>query len=291
MDLESILEEYSLTDFAVGAGGCQNQSPLECCEHDITVFDGRVEGELVVEQDGNFVRVHHGSLNEYHSNILAQLCDLQILRDDRWEIRMLLSTLRERRGDLFRDSARNSLLDLLFCTARARHGLAAGDMLAPAWLKCAAFYLADAICFSNGIRPSPAHMLGALRKLDRDPISEKLAVVHSCIGIDRATPVLLERMSKSTMGLSDMVEGNGHSGIIGRKHDYMAGHQQIPDCYFYLGYTSRNIMVAAKDMMPSRPELAHVLRIALDLDGDTERALGQCRILRGAANEILASAT
>lgn len=289
MDLDSVLEEYSLTDFAAGIGGCQNQNPMHCCEYNVTVFDEKDEADLVIESGGRIVRIHHSSLNESRSNVLVQLCDLKVLQDDGWALRTLLARLRERRSEIFKDSVKNCLLDSLFCNARAFDGLRSSDALAPAWLKCAAFYLADAICLSNGSRPSPAHMLGDLRALGRSRINEKLAVVNACVGAERASPSLLKRMSISTMQLSDILEGNGHSKIIGRKCEHMIKRRPLTDCYFYLGYVGRGIMTASRDAIVGRAELIHGLKLALDLDNDKEKVADQCARLQKAASEVLAT--
>lgn len=289
MDLADVLDEYSLTDFPVGIGGCHQQSPMECCEQNVTVFDEKEENDMVEEVDRCIIRIHHGSLNESRSNVLVQLCDMSIYRDTRFELGTLLSKLNERRGEIFNDSMKNSLLDSLFCNARAHDGLEANDMLAPAWLKCAAFYLADAICLSNGIRPSPTHMLKTLRGLDRNPINVKLAAVNSCLGIERATPELLERMANATSRLSDIVEDSGHSKIIWRKYSHMVGNRLIADCYFYLGYVARNIMVLSRNSILPDSEMAYILKVALDLENDVVKIAQQCTLLRGTANEILSS--
>ena len=289
MDVEAVLEKYALADFAVGSGGCWNHDPMECCERDITVFDGRDEADLIAECSDGIIRVHHGTLNESRSAVLVQLCDLAVLRDDGWEIRMLLSRLDERRDALFRDSARDCLLDAMFCTSRARQGLASGDGLAPVWLKCAAFYLADAACLAHGARPSPAHMLGTLRRLRGDPAEGVLDLIHTCTGIGRATPTLLDRMSRSAAGLSDLTEGNGHSRIIAKKYRHMTENRQLADCHFYLGYVSRNLMVAAKESVRTRPSLGHILRVSMDVEADTGDQLAQCRSIRDAADGILSS--
>ena len=42
--------------------------------------------------------------------------------------------------------------------------------------------------------------------------------VTQTVGIERATPPLLERILKSTIGFSDLVEKNNHSQIICNKN-------------------------------------------------------------------------
>ena len=213
MDISGLLEEYSLADFAAGLGGCQNSSPMQCCEYDIAVFDEKSEVDTILNYDGQIARIHHNSFNESRSRILAQLCDLRIISDKKMQLGTFLAKLNERRSEIFADAAKDCLLDSMFCNARALDA-ETEKALSLAWAKCAAFYLADAICLANMIRPSPAHMLGAIRRLETSRINEKIGFVASCIGMERASPVLLGRMAESAAGLSDAVEGNDHSKII-----------------------------------------------------------------------------
>ena len=96
------------------------------------------------------------------------------------------------------------------CITKTKNGLD-GDPYASTWLKCAAFFLADAISVINLQCPSPTHMLNILRKFKKNKINECISTIAESIGIERATPTLLSRMSKSTTGFSDMIEANSHS--------------------------------------------------------------------------------
>lgn len=288
MEYAKLLEHYSLNDFPVGLGGCHTEKPLPCCEHNITVFDDKKETDLVVEYEGNFVKIHHGSINESSSNVLIQLSNMRIVQDDQWELRMFLSKIKQKQTLLFKDAMKNSLFDALFCNAKAKESIKNNDNFAPCWIKSAAFYLADALAFYNKIRPSPTHFLYYLRKLTKNPVNEKLAIINECIGIERASPFLLDRMSKSTMGFSEMVEENEHSKIIRQKHDFLVKNSLISDCYFYLGYVNRNNLIKIKNSISKRPDLIHVLKVAFDIENDAAKLENQSKIIQKTANEILA---
>jgi len=94
MDPKIFLEEQSLKNFPSGLGGCksENQS-FECCEYNITIFDNKTEDDLIIEYENELVKVHHGSLSETNSNVLIQYHNLQIILDEQWELRMLLSKI------------------------------------------------------------------------------------------------------------------------------------------------------------------------------------------------------
>ena len=91
------------------------------------------------------------------------------------------------------------------------------------------------------------HMLDLLRKLEKNTINEHISVATQTIGIERTTPTLLERMLKSTIGFSDMVEKNNRSQIIQQKHEFFVKNSMLSDCYFYLGYINKDNFVKIKD--------------------------------------------
>ena len=100
MEHKKILENLSVENFPVGLGGCKNQGPsYDCCEYDITIFDGTKE-ESFLEHDGNFYHVYHGTLQEVSPDILLQYDGMTILLDEQWELRMLLSKIKEKKQQI-----------------------------------------------------------------------------------------------------------------------------------------------------------------------------------------------
>ena len=61
-------------------------------------------------------------------------------------------------------------------------------------------FIADAICGIGLQQPAPTHMLKQLRELKKNKINEFISILTESIGIERATPSLLSRMLKSTIG-------------------------------------------------------------------------------------------
>ena len=309
---------------------------FEPCAYDVMLFDGNTAlGDIVIEcdddgtaaaiadgddddgsdddgSDGNGVRVgtrrrnsgrkklvitRHASLSETDSGRLLQYDAMRVLHDPSWDLRMMLQRVEKRRSALYRDLARNSLLQSMFCCQRAQSsGGGAGDrggirdvsdirgqhdgsgdpgMFAPCWQKCASLYLADAICALNCKRPSPSHMLEAMRGLPKSPVNAHLSVVSGTMGIERATPTLLGRMTSSTAGFADhgcvasgTKGGLGSSAAISRKHDYFISESMMTDCYFYLCYVNKENMSRVSSTLHGNPELFHILRVALDVGRD-----------------------
>ena len=288
MDYKKILEDFSLTKFPVALGGCRKEgNNFECCEYNITVFDEKNKKDRIIEVGNEFVKIHHGSLEESRHEILAQYDNLEILNDEQWELRIFLSKIKEKKEKIFKAYAKSCLIDAAVCATKTKDGLKNSDPFTSSWIKCSAFFIADAISILNSKRPSPAHMLENLRHFEKNKINENFSIVNDTIGIERATPSLLSRMCKSTMGFSDMVEQNDHSKIIQKKNDYFLKNSLISDCYFYLGYTNRNNFIKIKDILHEKPELIHVLKVAFDVDNDQVKIGQQADVLHKTANDMI----
>lgn len=288
MNLKTLPEKLSLSDFPVGLGGCRsNGVHFECCEYNITVFDNKKVGESVHEVEGELIKLHHCSLSETNSGILRQLEDIKILSDEQWKLRTFLSKIKEKSKKISNSYSQSCLVDTGVYTTKAREGIKASDPLAPLWLKCGAYFLADAISLLNSKRPSPTHMLEFIRGFEKNRINESFAIVHQCLGIERATTSLLSRMLKSTVGFSDMVETNDHSRIIKKKYDYLVQNSLLSDCYFYLGYINRNNMIKIRDRIHRNLEYMHVLKVALDAESDPLVVERQAIALLKTINELL----
>ena len=267
-------------------GGCKNQGPsYDCCEYDITVFDGKKQKESFIEFDGIFYHIYHGTLQETSPGILLQYDGMTILLDEQWELRMLLSKIKEKKEQIFNVYIKNCLVEAGVCIAKTKNGLDA-DPYSSSWLKCAAYFLADAVSVLNLHRPSPVHMLKIFRGLDKNKINELISPITESIGIERATPSLLSRMLKSTIGFSDLVEDNFHSKIISQKYRYMIDNSLFSDCYFYLGYINRNNFIKIPDLH-RKPELIHILKTGFDLESDTMKIESEADKLHQATNSLL----
>ena len=288
MDVKKLVTENGFSDFPVGLGGCRiSDLSLDSCDYDVFVFDEKSESSQILDFEDEFAVIHHSSLKEIDSEKLLQYDQLQIIHDEAWELRMLVSKIHEKRNSLFSDFAKNSLIESQFCCQKAIQSIENSDIFAPCWQKCASFYLANAISAVNHLRSSPSHMLDSIRKLEKNPINEHISTITQTIGIERATPVLLERMLKSTMGFSDFVEKNEHSRIIKQKHDFFVKNSMLADCYFYLGFVNKENFVKIKDSLNREQDLIHILKIAFDVEADSNLLRQQSEMIQKSCNEIL----
>ena len=288
MDVKKFVENYELSDFPIGLGGCRiSDLCLASCDYDVIVFDEKSEQERIIQFDDAFVMIHHASLFETRSNKLLQYDELQIIRDESWDLQMLLSKIREKHTFLFSDFAKNCLIESLFCCQKTKESIQTSNVFAPCWQKCATYYLADAISSINHQRSSPSHMLDLFRKLEKSPINEHISIVTQTVGIERATPTLLERMLKSTIGFSDLIEKNNHSKIIQQKYNFFVKNSMLSDCYFYLGYVNKENFIKIKDTLNHEHDLIHILKVAFDVEADINLLQQQSDLIQKSCNDIL----
>ncbi|MDH3192017.1 MAG: hypothetical protein OEM18_04970 [Nitrosopumilus sp.] len=288
MNFKKLIEQQGLTIFPVGLGGCRTSSvSFDLCDYDITIFDEKPEPDTFVSFEDKLICIHHGSLKETQSKILIQYDQMQIIQDESWELQMFLSKIKEKRLNLFNDFAKNCLIDSLFCCKKCKDGINSSNVFASCWQKCASFYLADAICALNQKNSSPSHMLDMMRKFSKTPVNKNISIINETVGIERATPILLERMLKSTIGFSDLIEKNSHSQIIQQKHDFFVKNSMLSDSYFYLGYINKENFTKIKSTLKRQPDLIHILKIAFDVESDSNLLLHQGDLVQKSCNEIL----
>ena len=199
----------------------------------------------------------------------------------------MLSKIKEKHTLLFFNFAKNCLIESQFCCQKTKESIESSDVFASCWQKCASYYLANAISSINHQRSSSSHMLDQLRKLKKSSINEHISVVTQTVGIERATPTLLERTLKSTIGFSDLVEKNNHSQIIQAKYDFFIKNSMLSDCYFYLGYINKENFVKIKDTLTREQDLIHILKVAFDVEVDSNLLEQQSVLVQKSCNKIL----
>jgi hypothetical protein len=287
MDVKELPKLLSLTSFPVGLGGCRSDgTSFDCCEYNITVMDNKI-GQSVSEVSGNLVKIHHCSQNEKNVAVLNQLQNLTILNDEQWHLRMMMSEIKEKKEKIMLSYARSCLVDAGIFSNKTKDATKLKDPFAGVWIKCASYFLADAISCLNFKRPSPVHMLESLRNMKKNTINQNLSLIHQMLGIERASTSLLSRMVKSTIGFSDLVENNGHSKIIQKKVDYLLENSLLSDCYFYLGYINRDNLIKIKNKIHRNPEYIHILKVGFDIEHDPFVIDKQANELLKKTNEVL----
>ncbi|MDA8720567.1 hypothetical protein N9M35_01930 [Nitrosopumilus sp.] len=288
MDFKKFIQNQGLSNFPIGLGGCRNlDNFFDSCDYDLMIFDEHSSNDEIVSFENNMITIHHASLSETNTKKLLQYDKLNVLQDDSWNLKIFLSKISEKRNSLFSDFAKNSLIESIFCCQKTKDAVLSGDVFAACWQKCASYYLADAISSLNKNPSSPSHMIDSLRKFEKTSINNHISNVLQTIGIERATPTLLERMLKSSIGFSDLIENNNHSELIQKKYDYFLNNSMLSDCYFYLGYINKENFIHIKDELNRRSDLIHLLKIAFDIESDSNLLLQQAETIQTSCNDLL----
>ena len=288
MDLKKFIQNEGFSNFPIGLGGCRRLDYFfSSCDYDLMVFDENSSNNQIIPFENNLITVHHTSLSETNTKKLLQYDKLEILQDDSWDLKIFLSKISEKRDSLFSDFAKNSLIESIFCCQKTKDGIDNNDVFTACWQKCASYHLADALSSLNSNPSSPSHMLNSLRKFKKSSTNNHISSVLDTIGIERATPTLLERMLKSTIGFSDLIEKNNHSELIQQKYDFFLKNSMLSDCYFYLGYINKENFVKIKDNLNKEQELIHILKIAFDIEVDSNLLQQQAQVIQTTCNTVL----
>lgn len=284
LQVQDLVENLCLSNYTAGLGGCKAHGmTFECCEYNVTIFDGMAKDEVKIV-DNNTIRIHHGKIDETNPGILQKYDSMEILSDPSWELRTLLSKIREKKEKIRGSVAKNTLVDAAFFATKAKQS---NDEFAAIWIKCAAYLVCDGLVLLNSKPLSPTHMLEFIRKFEKNNKNQHFSDIAEILGLERSTPSLLERMVKSTIGFSDMTENNSHGVIIQKKYEYLVANSLLSDCYFYLGYLNKNNIISIRDTIHKKPELIHVLKTAMDLEHDTIKLESQAILLHKIANELI----
>ena len=284
MDLQKILDENNLTNFPVGM---IEESQISSGSYDVFVFDGKDEKEKIISSENKLVIINHASLCETESKKLLKYAQLQIIQDPSWDLQMLISKIRKKRLILYSDFAKNCLIESMFCCQKAKDSIRTSDFFAPCWQKCAACFLGDAILSLNSQTSNPLFMVDTFRRLETTQINEHISVVLQTLGIERSTPTLLERMLKSTIGFSDLIEKNNHSEIIQNNHDYFIKNSMLADCYFYFNYINKENFLKIKDNLNRVQDFFHILRVAFDIESDSNLILEHSDLIQNSCTAII----
>lgn len=281
-----MISKLGLSNSTVGLGGCKvHQTTLNCCEYNLTVFDDLIQKDTITTLDDQIIRIHHGKIDESSSDVLQKYESMQILSDPQWDLRTLLTNIKEKQDKIRNACAKSCLVDAAFFATKAKQSL--DDPFSAIWIKCAAYLVCDGLVLLNAKPRSPTHMLGFIRKFVKNSKNVTFSGIEEIIGLERATPSLLERMMKSTIGFSDMTENNNHGVIIQKKYEYLVANSLLSDCYFYLGYLSKNNIISIRDSIHKKPDLIHVLKTALDLEHDPTKLEQQAMLLHKTANNLI----
>jgi len=288
MNRDEILKIIDPVKHPVAMGGYNSDNFDDDCQIcNLVVFDGNDSPDEILIHNSNLFRISHGNLFEHNSEILLSYSNLEIIHDEQWDLKQLLSKIQEKRNTLFSASSKNSLVESQFALSKAKIALETHDSFLSCWIKCASISLIDSILLQNQVIPNPTHSLSLLRNLKHEPNTQFSEKIISETGIERATPSLLSRMSKSSCGFSDMIENNQNAKIIEKKSNYLIENSLLSDCYLYLTYQNKNNFYKIKDSLNVNSDKIHVLKTAFDITTSSSELSNSINSLMKITNIIL----
>ena len=96
-----------------------------------------------------------------------------------------------------------------------------------------------------------------------------------------------EMAQKESEPVYDLIEKNNHSELIQQKYAFFLENSMLSDCYFYLGYVNKENFVKIKDNLNKEQDLIHILKIAFDIEVDSNLLQQQAEIIQTTSNAVL----
>ena len=271
MNKDEILQIIGPVNAPIGVGGYDSDEfDADCDIYNVLIYDGKNIADKILQHNSKTIKISHEKLSEKNSEKLIHFSNVEIIHDEQWELKILLSKIQEKKHSLFLASAKNALVESQLALSKSKNSLEQDDPFASCWIKCAALSLIDSILLQNQQLSTPTHILSSLRNLKEKTTTQFVDKIISEIGTERATPSLLSRMVKSTIGFSDMIEQNQNSIIIEKKANHLIQNSLLSDCYLYLSFQNRNNFYKIKDSLNKNSDKIHVLKTAFDLTNTSE---------------------
>ena len=288
MNQDEILKIIGPSTFPTAMGGSDSDDFDNDCEiYNLVIFDGKDISDKIIIHGTNLLKISHGNLSETNSEYLIHYENLQIIQDEQWELKMLISKIHKKKNTLFSVSAKNALVESQLAISKAKIALQQNDLFVSCWIKCGIISLIDSLLFQNQILPNPVDALSSIRNLKQKNANQFVDKIISEIGIERATSSLLARMLKSTSGFSNMIEKNQNSVIIEKKANYLIQNSLLSDCYLYLNYQNRNNFYKIKNSLNKNSDKIHVLKTAFDLTHTPSELMSSIDSIRNVTNALL----
>jgi len=288
MNQDEILKIIGHVNHPVAMGGYDSDNyDNDCHIYNLVIFDAKDVPDEIILRDSNLFKISHANLSEHNSEILLSYSNLEIVLDEQWDLKQLLSKIQEKKDTLFSTSTKNSLVESQFTLSKAKTALKTDDPFLSCWIKCAGISLINSILLYNKILPNPTHSLSLLRNLKHEKNNKFSEQIISGTGIERATSSLLTRMLKSSCGFADMVENNQYAKIIEKKANYLIENSLLSDCYLYLTYQNKNNFYKIKNSLNVNSDKIHVLKTAFDLTNTPSELQASINFMSDATNALL----
>ena len=156
--------------------------------------------------------------------------------------------------------------------------------LAAMWAKLAAYQFIAGTLALAGKRPMPLHELDQVRQAEAPAgMADGLQAALECIGTERATRPAI---SRSIEAVRELKSKDYDDALVMSKINYLLGRQMLADCYYYIGRTAaENLLAKRNDSFYTH--YAKLIQLSMDLTSDVQHLQKLQRRLFRAANTSL----
>ena len=136
MNQDEILKFLGTTNSPIAIGGHNSDSfDTDCQIYNLVVFDGKNLSDVITKHESKIIKTSHGNLSESNSETLLSYENLQIIHDEQWELKTLISKIQKKKNTLFSASAKNALVESQLAISKAKNALEQEDPFVACWIK------------------------------------------------------------------------------------------------------------------------------------------------------------
>ena len=94
MNQDEILKIIGHVNHPVAMGGYNSDTFDDDCHiYNLVVFDAKDIPDEIIIRDSNLFKISHGNLSEHNSEVLLSYSNLEIILDEQWDLKQLLSKI------------------------------------------------------------------------------------------------------------------------------------------------------------------------------------------------------
>ena len=121
MNKDEICQIVGSADSPIGIGGYDSDEFDTDCEiYNVLVFDGKTVNDEIIQHNSRIIKISHKNLSENNSETLINFSNVEIIHDEQWDLKMLLSKIQEKKDTLFSTSAKNTIVESQLALSKAK---------------------------------------------------------------------------------------------------------------------------------------------------------------------------
>lgn len=278
----SLYEGYPVALIGCRAAGRAHN----CCEYDFAVINDRQTSDLL-GVNGDYAEVHIFPAPSDPFRAALMLQEMKIVSDPSLVMSSLKQKVEEVNAAALVRYAREKAVDGLFYANRSVESSSNSVLVSSLWLKCGAYCYLEAAIARSGARPMPAHMLAQLRSIESGADAGGIVLATSCLALERANKSSVLRCIEACTELNEKIRHDYTTKLVLRKARFLHDSAMYADCYFYLGYVTRDLLTGITSNQKVLRDHMQMISMAMDLTSDQSFTFKHSRQLLGACRALL----